>query len=88
MQKRYLIVTQLLGEKKFHYPLPLAPVDTSDVRLLDKETMKFVIKNMGQTLKNNEIETRSVYSFFSAENPKHPQVSENRKLQHKLTMLK
>ena len=53
LQKRYLIVTQLFGEKKFHYPLPLAPVDTSDVRLLDKETMRFVIKNMGQTLKNN-----------------------------------
>ena len=48
MQKRYLILTTLANEKKFHYPLPLAPVDITDVRTLDKETVKFVIKHAGQ----------------------------------------
>ena len=49
MQKRYLIVTSLEGDKKYHYPLPLAPVEVSEVKMLDKETVKFIIKQMGQS---------------------------------------
>lgn len=47
MQKRYLILTTLGNEKKFHYPLPLAPIDITDVRTIDKETVKFIIKSAG-----------------------------------------
>jgi hypothetical protein len=46
MQKRYLIVTSIDAEKKYHYPLPLAPVDLSDTKVLDKDTVKFMIKQM------------------------------------------
>jgi hypothetical protein len=45
LQKRYLILTLLLEDKKYHYPLPLAPIDTTEVKLLDKDTMKFIIKS-------------------------------------------
>lgn len=47
MQKRYLILTSLQGEKKYHYPLPLSPVDVAEVKMLDKDTVKFIIKQMG-----------------------------------------
>ncbi len=47
MQKRYLILTTVVADKKYHYPLPLAPVDVRQVKTLDKETVKFVVKQMG-----------------------------------------
>jgi hypothetical protein len=46
MQKRYLIVTAIDADKKYHYPLPLVPVDVSDAKVLDKDTVKFMIKQM------------------------------------------
>lgn len=44
LSKRYLILTALVGERKFHYPLPLQPVDISDLKTLDKDTVKFMIR--------------------------------------------
>ena len=51
-QKQYLIMTQLDREtkQKVHYPMPLVPLETSQPHLLDKETMKLMIKKMGQSL--------------------------------------
>ena len=42
-------MTQLDREtkQKVHYPMPLAPLETSQPHLLDKETMKLMIKKMG-----------------------------------------
>lgn len=84
MQKRYLIVTCLQQEKKFHYPLPLGPVDVSEAKLLDKETIKFIISQTTQLNKG----FRSAQSFFSVENPLNPQVAENKKLRQRLEMLR
>ncbi len=87
-QKRYVILTLLIEDKKYHYPLPLAPIDTTEVKLLDKDTIKFIIKNTSKKLTTSSVQSRTAQSFFSAENTKHPQVAENRKLRQKLEMLK
>lgn len=83
-----MILTSLVEEKKYHYPLPLAPIDTTEVKMLDKDTIKFIIKNTSKKLTNNNVQSKTAQSFFSAENTKHPQVAENRKLKQKLEMLK
>jgi hypothetical protein len=83
LQKRYLILTTLENEKKFHVPLPLSPVDISETKTLDKETVKFVIKNVAdqrRSLHETSSSHRTAQSFFSAQNPHNPQVAENRKL--------
>ena len=38
------------SKQKVHYPMPLVPLETSQPHLLDKETMKLMIKKMGQSL--------------------------------------
>ncbi len=68
MQKRYMILTCLQQERKFHYPLPLGPVDVQQVKSLDKETAKFLISQATQCDKG----FRSAQSFFSPENPHNP----------------
>jgi len=35
-----------MDEKKYHYPMPLAPIDIAQVKLLDKDTVKFMIKQV------------------------------------------
>ncbi|CDW86326.1 UNKNOWN [Stylonychia lemnae] len=47
--KKYLILTHLMNGQKVHYPLPLNPVETGTY-LMDKETMKRMVKRMSQTL--------------------------------------
>ena len=71
-QKRYMILTLLVEDKKYHYPLPLAPIDTTEVKLLDKDTIKFIIKNTSKKLTTSNVQSRTAQSFFSAENTKHP----------------
>ena len=96
-QKQYLIMTQLDKDtkQKVHYPMPLVPIET-EPHLLDPQTMKMMIKKMGQSLKqfnvakntlNSTMHSQSsaglngsqlgfvtARSFFSKDNPNHPQV--------------
>ena len=106
-------MTQLDREtmQKVHYPMPLVPLETSQPHLLDKETMKLMIKKMGQSLTqfnhathsmNNTVQSHSslgrqseqqfgfvtARSFFSKDNPNHPQVQENEKLKKRMEMLR
>ena len=111
-QKQYLIMTRLDREtmQKVHYPMPLVPLETSQPHLLDKETMKLMIRKMGQSLTqlndaahsmNNTVQSQSslgkrseqygfvtARSFFSKDNPNHPQVQENEKLKKRMDMLR
>ena len=76
--------------------MPLVPLETSEPHLLDKETLRVMIKKMGQSLMqfnnvshsmNNTVQSQSslgkqsdqfgfvtARSFFSKDNPHHPQV--------------
>lgn len=72
MTKRYLILTILKGDKKYHYPMPLSPVEISNLRLLDKDTAKFMIKQMSNKLTQPVQAMKTAQSFFSSENPHNP----------------
>lgn len=85
-QKRYFIVTCLVEGRKFHLPLPMSPLDTSQPHLLDKDTVKLLIGKIRET-KGSEMGA-SAQSFFSKSNKSHPSVNENAKLAKKLAMLK
>ena len=110
-QKQYLIMTQLDKDtkQKVHYPMPLVPIET-EPHLLDPQTMKMMIRRMGQSIKqfnaakntlNSTMHSQSsaglngsqlgfvtARSFFSKDNPNHPQVQENEKLRKRLEMLR
>ena len=49
-QKKYLVVTQIVGEHKVHYPMPLSIVETSQLHLVDRDTMKLMITRMSRVL--------------------------------------
>ena len=72
-----------------HYPLPLQTVDSGQVNQLDKETIKLMIRRMGQShsqfnLKEEVEDEMTAESFFSHTNKFHPMVKDNENLKRKL----
>lgn len=85
LSKRYFIITCLQDGRKFHYPLPLAPIDTTQPHTLDKDTVKLLISKIRES---KNASASDAQSFFSKSNASHPSVAENAKLAKKLAMLK
>ena len=43
------MITQLTGDQKVHYPLPLNLIETDKPHTVDRETMKLMIARMART---------------------------------------